>query len=199
MPVFAGQRLQLSVSLQQLRNVEARPYIIRIQRNMPLRPWLAPTLRNTCWKLKPSDAADLPSTDSPSPASQPMGIAKAWCYINVQDSVWVYPTPQGRPLQPQYHAADGSGGRNSRQLSDQPHHLAITSAEIHVSKLPGKPAPALASCRFANTNRHKPAICCWTGMPDRPWIPKRAFHSYVYGWCRLNRNSCVMHYSCRAG
>lgn len=122
MPVFAGQRLQLSVSLQQQRNPEARSYIIRFKEHA-VDAMVGADSSQYMLEIETRRRGRF-AIDRLSIASlQPMAIAKAWCHINIQDSVWVYPTPQGRPLQPHYHAADGSGGRNSRQLSDQPHHL----------------------------------------------------------------------------
>lgn len=122
MPVFAGQRLQLGISLQQLRNPEARPYIIRFKEHTV--DAMVGAESSQCMLEIETQRRGRFAIDRLSLTSlQPMGIAKAWCYINIQESVWVYPTPHGRPLQPHYHAADGSGGRNSRQLSDQPHHL----------------------------------------------------------------------------
>jgi uncharacterized protein (DUF58 family) len=122
MPVFAGQRLQLNVSLQQQRNLEARPYIIRFKEHA-VDAMVGADSSQYMLEIETRRRGRF-AIDRLSIASlQPMGIAKAWCYINIQDSFWVYPIPQGRPLQPQYHADDGNGGRNSRQLSDQPHHL----------------------------------------------------------------------------
>ncbi len=121
-PVFAGQPLQLGIALQQKRNETARYCRIGFKGSTvdaavgaePVQCLLAiETRRRGRFVIDRIGIATL----------QPLGLAKAWCYVNVQDSYWVYPSPHGRPLQPQYHAADGSGGRNSRQLSDQPHHL----------------------------------------------------------------------------
>ena len=121
-PVFAGQPLQLGVSVQQKRNATARDYRIGFE-GSGIDTSIG-TESSRCQLSIETKRRGRFAIDRISIATlQPMGLAKAWCYANVQDSVWVYPRPHGRPLQPQYHAADGSGGRNSRQLSDQPHHL----------------------------------------------------------------------------
>jgi uncharacterized protein (DUF58 family) len=122
MPVFAGQRLQLGVSLQQLRNPEAKPYIIRFKENT-VDAMVGADSSQFMLEIETQRRGRFAIERLSITSMQPMGIAKAWSYVNTQDWVWVYPAPQGRPLQPQYHAADGSGSRHSRQLSDQPHHL----------------------------------------------------------------------------
>ncbi len=54
---------------------------------------------------------------------QPLGLAKAWSTLNLQESVLVYPAPRGRPLNSQFKPASDSAGRDRRLLTDQPHHL----------------------------------------------------------------------------
>lgn len=53
----------------------------------------------------------------------PLGLARAWCHLNLHERVLVYPAPRGKPLPMQMAAADGGIGRNARDRSDQPHHL----------------------------------------------------------------------------
>ena len=54
---------------------------------------------------------------------QPLGLAKAWCYLNLHENVLVYPTPRGQPLSAQFKTESGSAGRQVRLMTDQPHHL----------------------------------------------------------------------------
>lgn len=54
---------------------------------------------------------------------QPLGLAKAWSYVNLQEDVLVYPTPRGQPLSTQFRTESGGAGRQIRQMTDQPHHL----------------------------------------------------------------------------
>jgi uncharacterized protein (DUF58 family) len=54
---------------------------------------------------------------------QPLGLARAWCYLNLQEQVWVYPVPAGKPLNAWLAAAEGGHGQRTRNKSDQPHHL----------------------------------------------------------------------------
>ena len=121
-PVFAGQQLQLALHLQQSRNGAAKPYRIAFKDNAldtAIGAWPSQCLLGIETQRRGRFSIERIAVSS----LQPLGLATAWCYLNIRDRYWVCPTPRGRPLQPQYHAADGSGGRNSRQLSDQPHHL----------------------------------------------------------------------------
>lgn len=54
---------------------------------------------------------------------QPLGLAKAWTYLNLQQSVLVYPAPRGQPLSAHARTESGGAGRQIRQMTDQPHHL----------------------------------------------------------------------------
>lgn len=54
---------------------------------------------------------------------QPLGLAKAWSYLNLHENVLVYPTPRGQPLSAQFKTESGSAGRQVRLMTDQPHHL----------------------------------------------------------------------------
>lgn len=54
---------------------------------------------------------------------QPLGLAKAWCYLNLHETVLIYPTPRGQPLNSHFNAASGKAGRDRRLMTDQPHHL----------------------------------------------------------------------------
>lgn len=121
-PVFAGQPLQLGIALQQSRNHAAKPYRIGFKGNA-IDTAIGAEASQCLLGIETQRRGRFLIDRISIATLQPLGLAKAWCYVNVQDSVWVYPAPQGRPLQPQYQAADGSGGRNSRLLSDQPHHL----------------------------------------------------------------------------
>jgi uncharacterized protein (DUF58 family) len=53
----------------------------------------------------------------------PLGLARAWCTLNLQEQVMVYPTPKGQDLNAFYSTADSGSGRQSRQQTEQPHHL----------------------------------------------------------------------------
>jgi len=54
---------------------------------------------------------------------QPLGLAKAWSYLNLHENVMVYPAPRGQPLSAQFKTESGSAGRQVRLMTDQPHHL----------------------------------------------------------------------------
>ncbi len=54
---------------------------------------------------------------------QPLGLAKAWCYLNLHETVLIYPTPRGQPLNSHFNAASSKAGRDRRLITDQPHHL----------------------------------------------------------------------------
>jgi uncharacterized protein (DUF58 family) len=54
---------------------------------------------------------------------QPLGLAKAWCYLNLHETVLIYPTPRGQPLNSHFNSASGKAGRDRRLKTDQPHHL----------------------------------------------------------------------------
>jgi uncharacterized protein (DUF58 family) len=53
----------------------------------------------------------------------PFGLAKAWSTIHLNTETIIYPAPNGQPLQHAYSAALGSGGTQSKLMTDQPHHL----------------------------------------------------------------------------
>ncbi len=54
---------------------------------------------------------------------QPLGLARAWSYLNLHENVLVYPAPRGQPLSAQFKTESGSAGRQMRLMTDQPHHL----------------------------------------------------------------------------
>lgn len=54
---------------------------------------------------------------------QPLGLAKAWSTISLRERVLIYPTPRGHSLQNNYMAADGVAGGQTKQMTDQPHHI----------------------------------------------------------------------------
>lgn len=54
---------------------------------------------------------------------QPLGLARAWSYLNLHENVLVYPAPRGQPLSAQFKIESGSAGRQVRLMTDQPHHL----------------------------------------------------------------------------
>lgn len=143
-PVFAGQPLQLGITLGQDRNAGPEPYRIAFKDNAA-DVTIESTATRAMLEIRTERRGRYEIDRITLSSLQPMGLAKAWCHVNVRDSVWVYPSPQGRPLQPQYHLADGQAGGSSRQLNDQPHHL-----RDYVSGDPPKHIAWKASARTGN-------------------------------------------------
>lgn len=54
---------------------------------------------------------------------QPLGLAKAWSTISLRQQVIIYPTPRGQALHTIYTDSQGAGGAQSKQITDQPHHI----------------------------------------------------------------------------
>lgn len=120
-PVFAGQGLELTVIVSPRRH-ETRSYKVSLgasetafmlsgePANATL---LIPTLRRG---LFPIDRIRIATV-------YPMGLATAWCNLNLQEQAVIYPTPLGNDLNAFYSLAEMGSGRQSRQLSEQPHHL----------------------------------------------------------------------------
>jgi uncharacterized protein (DUF58 family) len=102
-PVFAGQTLQLATRIT--------PSEISAQEHITILP-IATEKRG----LFAIDRIQLFT-------HQPLGLAKAWCYLNMHETVLIYPTPRGQALNSQFHAASGKAGRDRRLMTDQPHHL----------------------------------------------------------------------------
>lgn len=143
-PVFAGQPLQLGITFEQARNDVPEPYRVAFK-DEAADVVIEATASRTVLELRTARRGRFEIERIAVSSLQPMGLAKAWCHVNVRDSVWVYPAPLGRPLQPQYHLADGQTGGHSRQLNDQPHHL-----RDYVSGDPPKHIAWKASARTGN-------------------------------------------------
>ena len=121
-PVFAGQPLRLAISLQQTRNAEPQTYRVAFG-DYSAEAMAGAQASRSLLEIASSRRGRFAIDRLTVSSLQPLALARAWCHVNLQDAVWVYPSPRGRPLQPQYHLADGSTGGHSRQLNDQPHHL----------------------------------------------------------------------------
>lgn len=120
-PVFAGQTLQLPVVLESAK-ADARPLLLEHGQ-------AACTLtlgQGETRAVLPIAAArrGWQHIDRITISTRhPLGLARAWCHLNLQERVLVYPAPRGKPLPMQTAAADGGTGRSARDRSDQPHHL----------------------------------------------------------------------------
>ncbi len=120
-PVFAGQTLQLPVVLESAK-ADARQLLLEHGQ-------AACTLtlgQGETRAVLPIAAArrGWQHIDRISVSTRhPLGLARAWCHLNLQERVLVYPAPNGRPLPMQTAAAEGDSGRNARDRSEQPHHL----------------------------------------------------------------------------
>lgn len=120
-PVFAGQSLSLTLMISP-RSTEPRTYtlshgtsetVFKLSAE-PVRATLTvPTLRRGRLPIDRVRIATL----------HPLGLANAWCYLNLQEQALVYPVPQGQALNAYFASAETGSGRQSRQLSEQPHHL----------------------------------------------------------------------------
>ncbi|WP_395770273.1 DUF58 domain-containing protein [Arenimonas sp.] len=120
-PVFAGQMLSLTVLVSQ-RAIQTRHYVIShgpcetgfMLGAEPLGATISiPTEKRGYLLIDRIRIATL----------HPLGLARAWCTLNLQEDVMVYPIPQGRDLNAYFATADMGSGRQSRQQTEQPHHL----------------------------------------------------------------------------
>lgn len=120
-PVFAGQPLALTVMVSP-RGTEPRNYTLShgpsesafILGAEPMITSLSlPTEKRGHLHIERVRIATL----------HPLGLARAWCTLNLQEQVVIYPAPQGQDLNAYFYSAETGSGRQSRQHSEQPHHL----------------------------------------------------------------------------
>ena len=121
LPVFAGQPLQLTVMIAP-RGSEPREFTVshgtsaaafRLGAEPIITTLSLPTEKRGRLHIDRVRIATL----------HPLGLARAWCTLNLQEQALVYPPPQGRDLNAFFSDAETGRGRQSRQHSDQPHHL----------------------------------------------------------------------------
>lgn len=120
-PVFAGQALQLPVVLE-TDKPDGRRLLLECgtdRRELALataetRATLPIATARRGWR----DIQRLSVS-----TRHPLGLARAWCHLNLHARALVYPVPSGKPLSALPPAADGERGRSRRDRSEQPHHL----------------------------------------------------------------------------
>lgn len=120
-PVFAGQPLELTVMISP-RGTESRKYTLSQGTSVstftlgaePIVTMLSlPTEKRGHQHIDRLRIATL----------HPLGLARAWCTLNLQEQAVIYPAPQGQDLNAYFSSAEAGSGRQSRQHSEQPHHL----------------------------------------------------------------------------
>ncbi len=120
-PVFAGQSLQLPVTVQ-TRQSSAQSFQLAYHEHSVDFSLDSETTRAVLAILAPQRGL-FPLDRIRLSTKQPLGLARAWAYLNLQSSALVYPSPSGRDLPADMHGDSGHMGRNARQKSEQPHHL----------------------------------------------------------------------------
>ena len=120
-PVFAGQSLQLPVTVQP--RLPATQAFHLAFREHGLDFALGPESTHAVLAIPALRRGYFPLDRIRLSTRQPLGLARAWCYLNLHEKALVYPAPSGQNLPSDMPSDGGSSGRNTRQKSDQPHHL----------------------------------------------------------------------------
>jgi len=120
-PVFAGQSLQLAVTVQARQTNAQASQLGYHEHNMEF--LLGPESTRAVLAIPAPQRGHFPLDRIRLSTRQPLGLARAWSYLNLQSTALVYPSPSGRDLPVDMHGDSGHSGRNSRQKSEQPHHL----------------------------------------------------------------------------
>jgi uncharacterized protein (DUF58 family) len=120
-PVFAGKSLQLQVAITP-RSPEPQAFSLRYddcQHSFTLGPEETTATLSIATTRRGAFYIDRISLNT----LQPLGLARAWCYLNLHAQVWVYPQPAGQPLHAWLAVSEQGQGRRARQKTEQPHHL----------------------------------------------------------------------------
>ncbi|WP_297798972.1 DUF58 domain-containing protein [Arenimonas sp. GDDSR-1] len=120
-PVFAGQPLALTVMVSP-RGTEPRDYTVS-QGDTESTFSLGAEPISTTLSLPTEKRGHLHIDRLRIATLHPLGLARAWCTLNLQEQALVYPSPQGQDLNVYFSSAETGSGRQSRQHSEQPHHL----------------------------------------------------------------------------
>lgn len=120
-PVFAGQPLKLAVMVSP-RGSEPRDYTLSHGTSESAFTLGAEPIA-TILSLPTEKRGRLLIDRIRIATLHPLGLARAWCTLNLQEQALVYPAPQGLDLNAYFSTAETGSGRQSRQHSDQPHHL----------------------------------------------------------------------------
>lgn len=120
-PVFAGQMLELSVMVSP-RGSEPRDFTLSHDTSeSAFRLGTEPII--TTLSLPTEKRGRLHIDRVRIATLHPLGLARTWCTLNLQEQALVYPVPQGQDLNTFFSSVETGSGRQSRQHSDQPHHL----------------------------------------------------------------------------
>lgn len=120
-PVFAGKPLQIQVAITP-RHQEPQAFTLRYaehQQHFTLGAEESSACLSIATHQRGAFLIDRISLNT----VQPLGLARAWCYLNLQEHVWIYPHPAGKALNTWLAVSEHGQGRSARQKSEQPHHL----------------------------------------------------------------------------
>jgi uncharacterized protein (DUF58 family) len=123
-PVFAGQYcvLPFSISSSKTSRHQRSVFVMRFQ-NHSTELSLSQEINSAHIKIPALKRGLFDINKLELFTLQPLGLAKAWSTISLRERVLIYPTPRGHSLQNNYMAADGVAGGQTKQMTDQPHHI----------------------------------------------------------------------------
>ena len=183
-PVFAGQLLELSVMVSP-RGSEPRDFTLSYHTSeSAFRLGAEPII--TTLSLPTEKRGRLHIDRVRIATLHPLGLARAWCTLNLQEQALVYPVPQGQDLNTFFPVSRPAVAGKAGSTAISRIIYAPTAAAIPANKSPGNPARAPEICRSGNMSKATAMYCFWTGTVLEIWITKPAFPSYVSGSCRPN-------------
>jgi uncharacterized protein (DUF58 family) len=123
-PVFAGQACQLAVRLDHAKAWKPNLIHINLHHQSAIAGVQSDNRGGQAVLQIPTNRRGMMAIDRIRLfTQQPLGLAKAWAYLNLHECVLVYPVPRGKPLGAQFKAESSHSGRQIRMKTDQPHHL----------------------------------------------------------------------------
>ena len=123
-PVFAGQPCLLEVQLSKQESGRSIPHHIQLNYGDAVTDMHHDSFTAQADLPIPTRTRGLMAIDRIRLfTQQPLGLAKAWSYLNLQGSIMVYPAPRGQPLGAQFKTESEQAGNQVRMRTDQPHHL----------------------------------------------------------------------------
>ncbi len=123
-PVFAGQSCLLEILLSKLTSDKKTPERIQLNYGESVTGMQHDAFTARASLSIPTHQRGLMAIDRIRLfTQQPLGLATAWSFLNLQDSVMVYPAPRGQPLGAQFKTESEQAGKQVRMKTDQPHHL----------------------------------------------------------------------------
>jgi uncharacterized protein (DUF58 family) len=105
---------------------------------------------------------------------QPHGLAKAWSTISLRQQTIIYPAPKGQALQTFYFSSQGAGGGQTKQMTDQPHHIREFKAGDSRKQVAWKASARTGTLqvREYESTQSEQLVFDWHALPSLPYEQK---------------------------